>query len=80
MNGDVGMQWKEEVPLAILSSILAQSCRTPPYIYSGKGATHDCASILDSIVKGSSCFLFFLHCASLHPHSMLFTLVLIVFI
>ena len=41
--------WKQEVPLAILSRILAQSCVTPPYIYSGKGVTHDYASILDSI-------------------------------
>ena len=28
-----------------------------------------------SIAKGTSCFHFFLHCASLHPHSLIFTLV-----
>ena len=40
--------------------------------------THDCASILDSIAKGTSCSHYFLHGASLHPHSfsrMIFTLV-----
>ena len=31
-----------------------------------KGVTHDCASILDSIAKGTSCFHYFLHGASLH--------------
>ena len=45
--------------------------RNPPYIhvYSGKGVTHDCASILDSIAKGTSCFHYFLHGASLHRRS-----------
>ena len=43
--------------------------RNPPYIYSGKGVTHDCASILDSIAKGTSCFHYVLHGASLHRHS-----------
>ena len=57
------------------NSILAQSCVTPPYIYPGKGVTHECASILDSIAKGTSCFHYFLHGASLHPHSFIFTLV-----
>ena len=45
-------------------SILAQSCGTPPYIYSGKGVTHGCASIL-SIAKGTSCFHYFLY---VHPY------------
>ena len=55
-------QWKQEVPLA---NILAQSCVTPPCIFSGKGVTHDCASILDSIAKGTSCFHYFSRGASL---------------
>ena len=45
---------------------------------SDKGVTHDCASILDSIAKGTSCFYYFSHGASLHHHSfsrMIFTLV-----
>ena len=29
--------------------------------------THDCASTLDSIAKGTSCSHYFLHGASLHP-------------
>ena len=37
MNGDVGMHYEKEVPLAILSRILAQSCVTPPYITQTKG-------------------------------------------
>ena len=41
--------------------------------------THDCASILDSIAKKTSCFHYFSHGASLHHCSlsrMIFTLVL----
>ena len=44
---------------------------------------HDCASILDSIAKGTSCFHYFSHGASLHRHSfsrMIFTLVSHIFI
>ena len=51
-----------------------------PSIYSGKGVTHYCVSILDSIAKGTSCY-YFSHGASLHRHSfsrMLFTLVYII--
>ena len=55
--------------ISSLSGILAQSCVTPPYIYSGKGVTHNCGSILDNIAKGTSCFHYFSHCASLHRHS-----------
>ena len=52
----------------VLSRILlAQSCVTPPTYTQAKG---DCASILDSIAKGTSCFHFFLHGASLHRHSL----------
>ena len=47
--------------------------RNPPYIYSGKGVTHDCASILDSNAKGTSCFHYCLHGPSLHRHSFIFT-------
>ena len=41
----------KEIPLAILSRILAQSCITLCLNYIGR-VTHDCASILDSIAKG----------------------------
>ena len=41
---------------------------------------HDCASILDSIAKGTSCFRYFSHGASLHCHSFIFTLVSHIFI
>ena len=44
-------------------------------MYPGKGVTHDCASILDTIAKGTSCFHYILHGASLHPHSFIITLV-----
>ena len=46
---------KKEIPLAILSRILAQSCVTLCLNYVGR-VTHDCASILDSIAKGISLF------------------------
>ena len=52
--------------------------RNPSLHNSDKGVTHDCASILDSIAKGTSCFHYFSHGASLHRHSfsrMIFTLV-----
>ena len=35
----------------------------------GKGVKHYCASILDSIAKGTSCSHYFSHGASLHRHS-----------
>ena len=44
---------KIEVPLAILSSILAQSCVIPPYIFLEKGLR---MIVLDSIAKGTSIF------------------------
>ena len=52
--------------------------RNPSLHNPEKGVTHDCASILDSIAKGTSCFHYFSHGASLHRHSfsrMIFTLV-----
>ena len=61
MNMDVGMHHaknraNKDIPLAILSRILAQS---PPYIIQAKGY----ASILDSIAKGISLFArFFAWC------------------
>ena len=42
----------KEIPLAILSRILAHSCITLPYINSGKGLRMIVASIIDSIAKG----------------------------
>ena len=63
--------------LSNLSRILAKSCVTPPYIFRQR-VTHDCASILDSIAKKTSCFHYFSHGASLHHCSfsrMIFTLV-----
>ena len=47
------------------------------------GVTHDCASILDSIAKKTSCFHYFSHGASLHHCSfsrMIFTLVSRIFV
>ena len=52
--------------------------RNPSLQNSDKGVMHDCASILNSIAKGTSCFHYFSHGASLHRHSfsrMMFTLV-----
>ena len=54
--------------------------RNPSLHNSDIGVTHDCASILDSIAKGTSCFHYFSHGTSLHRHSfsrMIFTLVII---
>ena len=59
MYGDVGMHHimkncgNKGVPLTILSSKQAQSCVTRPYI---QRVAHDCASILDRIVKGTLLF------------------------
>ena len=44
----------KEIPLAILSRILAQSHVIPLPELCKEGSMHDCASILDSIAKG--CF------------------------
>ena len=59
-NMDVGMHHaknhgNKDISLAILSRILAQSCVTLCLNYVGR-VTHDCAGILDSIVKGISLF------------------------
>ena len=42
----------KEIPLAILSRILAQSCVTLPYIYSGKGLRMIVLVTLRVLVKG----------------------------
>ena len=60
MNMDVGMhhaknRGNKEIPLAILSRVLAQSCVTLCLNYAGR-VTRDYASILDSIAKGISLF------------------------
>ena len=48
--------------------------------YVGRGyAYHDCASIIDSIAKKTSCSHCFSHDASLHHHSFIFTLVSCIF-
>ena len=68
MNGDVGMYHAKN----------SGNKKFPD-----KGVTHDCASILDSIAKGTSCFHYFSHGTSLHRHSfsrMIFTLVSHIFI
>ena len=73
MNMDVGKhhaknRGNKEIPLAILSRILAQSCVTLYLNYVGR-VTRDCGSILDSIARGFPCFHDFSHGASLHPYS-----------
>ena len=60
--------WKQGIPLALLSRILAQSCVTFCLNYVGR-VTHDCGSLLDSISKGIPCFHDFSHGAALHPYS-----------
>ena len=70
---DVGMhhaknRGNKEIPLAILSRILAQSCVTLCLNYVGR-VTHDCASILIVLLRGFPCFHDFSHGASLHPYS-----------
>ena len=64
----------KEIPLVILSRLLAQSCVTLCLNYVRR-VTHDCASILDIIAKGICCFHNFSHGASLHPYSFIFALV-----
>ena len=58
----------KEITLAIVSRILAQSCVTPPYLYSGKML---CMIVLVSLIvllKGFPCFNDFSHGAS-HPYT-----------
>ena len=60
----------EEVPVAILSRILAQSCITPPYIRSsGKGLLMIVLVSLIVLLRGFPCFRDFSHGASLHPYA-----------
>ena len=67
----------KEIPLAIVSRILAQSCITLCLNYVGS-VTRGCASILDSIAKGISLFpRFFAWCipTSIFIQIMIFTFV-----
>ena len=74
MKGGVGMHHEKkrgnkEIPLAILSRILAQSCVTPPYIVLvfRQRVTDDCAIVsLIVLLRGCPCFHVFSHGASLH--------------
>ena len=59
------------IPLAILSRILAHN--------SGKGVTHDCASILDSIAKGITLFPQFFACCIPSIHSIEYVFALVVY-
>ena len=69
--------WKQEVPLAMLSRILAQSCVTPPYIIQTKGLRMIVLVSLIALLR-ELLFHYFSHGSSLHRHSfsrMIFTLV-----
>ena len=73
MNMDVGMhhvknRGNKEIPLSILSRILAQSCVTLCLNYVGR-VTHDCANSLIVLLRGFPCFHNFSHGASLHLYS-----------
>ena len=85
-NEDVGMGCTmpkivetREIPLAILSSILAQSCVTPPYIIKAKGLHMIVLVYLIVLLGGFPLFpRFFAWCIpSLHPHSFIFALLYI---
>ena len=83
MNGNVGMHHAKNSgnkKLIPVSSKLAQSCVTPPYmhtfVYSGKGVTHDCASIVDNIAKGTP--LFFAWCIPTSPLNDFYTCINVV--
>ena len=83
MNSDVGMHHAKNSgqgnPFSnTIKDTIAQSCITLCLNIMYGGVTHDCASILDSIGKKTSCFHYFSHGASLHHCSfsrMIFTLV-----
>ena len=73
MNIDVGMhhaknRGNKEIPLAILSRILAQSCVTLCLNYVGR-VTHEGVVSLIVLLRGFPCFHDFSHGASLHPYS-----------
>ena len=79
-NMDVGMhhaknRGNKEIPLAILSRILAQSYVTPPYIIQAKGLHMIVLVSLIVLLRGFPCFHDFSHGASLHPYSFIFALV-----
>ena len=54
----------KEIPLAILSRILAQSCVTPPYIIQAKGLHMIVLVSLIVLLEGFPCFHDFSHGAS----------------
>ena len=78
MNMDVGMhhaknRGNKEIPLAILSRILAQ-----PSLYSlGTGLRMIVLVSLIVLLRGFPCFHDFSHGASLHPYSLIFALVVL---
>ena len=57
----------KEVPLAILSRILAQSCVTAPYIIQAKGLRMIVLVSLIVLLRGFPCFHDLSHSAS-HPY------------
>ena len=57
----------KEIPLAILSRILAQSCVTPPYTIQAKGLHMIVLVSLIVLLGGFPCFHGFSHSAS-HPY------------
>ena len=59
------------ITISLLSNAIkdTKSCITLCLNIMSGEFTHDCASILDSIAKKSSCSHDFLHGASLHQHS-----------
>ena len=61
--------WKQGNPLSNTIKDTSTIILNPSLHNSDKGVTHDCASIFDSIAKGTSCFHHFSHGASLHRHS-----------
>ena len=61
--------WKQGNPLSNTIKDTSTIIRNPSLHNSDNGVTHDCASIFDSIAKGTSCFHHFSHGASLHRHS-----------
>ena len=56
MKDDVGMHHAKIISFLsnTIKDTIIQPCITPPYIlYSSKGVTNDCASILDSSTRGT---------------------------
>ena len=84
MNGNVGMYHAKNSGSSLSNTIKDTSTimRNPSLHNPDKGVTHDCASILDSIAKGTFLvsIIFRMVYTSLHRHSfsrMIFTLVVL---